>query len=144
MAPVPRPRRAPLLLLLAILVAGCAADPYAREPDQVAADEWTLEPDSFYLPSFSSAKPSHVRAHVTVLAGDAIDVFLAAGAACDAYPFDGFQYAAMLNATVQGTLEADLPAGRACLALDNHDFPPGTSPGNGTVRVGYRIEVWET
>lgn len=132
-------------LTLALLLAGCGApsDPYARAPDQSSADEWTLEPGSFYLPSFDLPEASRVRATVTVLDGEPVDAFLAAGAECGDYPSPGaFTPAAMLLSARNGTLEADLPAGHACLALDNHDFPPGTSPGNGTVRVAYRIEAW--
>jgi hypothetical protein len=134
----------PLLVSLTLLVPGCAGDPYAREPDQSAADEWTLEPNSFYLPSFEPRGKAHVRAHVSVLEGGPVDAFLASGQACFDYPTDLFRPAAMLASVTNGTMEADLPAGRACLVLDNHDFAPGTSPGNGTARVSYRIEVWET
>jgi hypothetical protein len=140
-----RPRVPLALLVAALLAAGCSgpADPYAREPDQVSADEWTLEPGSFYLPSFETDGASHVRATVRVLSGEPVDAFLAAGAECNDYPMPAaFTPSATLLSSENGTLEADLPAGRACLALDNHDFPPGTSPGNGTVRVAYRIEVW--
>jgi hypothetical protein len=82
---------------------------------------------------------------VTVLAGEPVDAFLAAGAECSDYPKpSAFAPSAALLSSRNGTLAADLPAGRACLALDNHDFPPGTSAGNETVRVAYRIEVWRT
>lgn len=130
------------LLALALLLPGCA-DPYDRAPDQSSADEWTLEPGSFYLPSFDTGGEARVRAHVEVLDGEPVDAFLATGAECEEYPVPGeFTPSATLLSSRNGTLEADLPAGRACLALDNHDFAPGTSPGNGTVRVAYRIEVW--
>ena len=133
------------LVLLVVVLAGCGApaDPTEGEPDQVSADEWTLEAGSFYLPTFETGGAARVRATVEVLYGEPVDVFLAGGEECGDYPMpDEFSPAASLLSTTNGTLEADLPAGRACLALDNHDFPPGTSPGNGTVRVAYRIEVW--
>lgn len=134
--------RLPLLVLMAVVLPGCT-DPYAGEPDQVSEHEWTLEPGSFYQPTFETEGPVHVRAHVRVVNGSAVDVFLATGATCADYPTGAFAPAARLLSSTNGSLEADLPAGRHCLVLDNHDAPAGTSPGAEPVTVFYRIETWE-
>lgn len=136
-------RALPALLLASALVlaSGCAA-PERGEPDQSMADEWTLDPRSFYLPAFEADGPMHARATVRVLSGGPIDAFLASGAECSEYPTGTFEPLGRILSSTNGSVEADLPSGRACLVLDNHDAPPGTSPGNGTVRVSYRIELW--
>lgn len=131
--------------VLALLLSGCAArDPYAGEPDQAISDQWTLEPGSFYAPTFDVGRGgAHVRANVTVLSGGPIDVFLASGRACMDPSGDAFAPAARLLSTAEGALEAALPEGRACLVLDNHDAPTGTAPGNATATVAYAIRLWE-
>lgn len=141
------PRLLPFLLvalLVASTLAGCAErDPYARSPDEESGDSWTLEPRSYYQPSFERAGPMHVRATISVLQGGPIDVFLAHGDECGEYPNGVFDPAARLLGAAEGTLEADLPAGKSCLVLDNHEAPIGRSPGDATVRVSYLIQVWD-
>lgn len=102
-----------------------------------------MEPGSFYQPTFEARGKAHVRAHVQVLEGEPIDAFLASGSGCLDYPTEDFRPASSALSTVNGTMEMDFDGGRACLILDNHDFPPGTSAGNATARVAYRIEMWE-
>lgn len=130
-----------LLAASAFVLSGCAGRDLG-EPDESIADEWTLEPMSFYQPTFESPAPARVRVHVTVLSGGPIDAFLASGAECSEYPEGTFEPAGSLRSVTNDSVEADLPAGRSCLVLDNHDAPQGTAPGNGTARVAYRIEVW--
>lgn len=138
MAPV----RPLLVVALLALLAGCVKEPYDRKPDEVSKLEWTLEPGSFYLPTLDVRAKTHVRVHVNVIEGEPIDAFLSHGHDCRNYPTSDLRPVATLLGARNGTLEGDLPAGGGCVILDNHDLPPGTSPGLGTVRVSYRIEMW--
>lgn len=131
----------PLLLALALPLAGCV-DRYAVEPDETQSAEQDLEAGSFYLPRFDTTRPAHVRVHVEVLEGEAIDAFLAHGDACRAYPDPAFVPVASIEATTNGTFEGDVPAGGVCVVLDNNDHPAGSAPGTGDARVRYQVDVW--
>lgn len=139
-------RIAPLLLVVCLLLSGCAGapDPAARETfaGETEATQ-TLPPDGFYLPPFGSLVP--VRAEVTfeVAPGEAIDVWLATGEMCGKFGYRDFEgVARKLNAT-SGVLDARLPAGDHCLVLDNAGFAMGEAEPSGLVTVRYRIRLWE-
>lgn len=135
-------RAAPLLLVLALLAAGCARPTELGEPEQASEATQRLEFDSYYQANFDVPTRSHVRITVNVTSGGPIDVWLASGVSCGDWLQPSFQPAATLFGVTNGTLELDVPAGSVCLPLDNADIAPGPTSPQGDVVVQYRIETW--
>lgn len=134
--------RAPLLLTLALLAAGCTGPGDLGEPDNVSSHTQRLDPESYYNAGFELGSKSRVRVTFEVTSGGAIDVWLASAETCSAWLQPDFAPIARATSAQNGTLTAELPAGSACLILDNADLPPGPTSPTGPVVVEYRIETW--
>lgn len=137
-----------LLVVVLALAAGCAGDPYAKAPTRSETKTQLVPHSQVYAAPFGSDKghPLHVRAHVVVTEGGAIDAWLANAAGCAAFGTRNFTAVAkalnVTDATLTGDFDAPLAQNQNCLILDNTAFAMGEAKPSGNVTVSYTIDLW--